>query len=928
METKTGTCRICSYSGTIPEELKSILDCDEETGCAIAVMMEELADVTVTGDSRSKQVCVDCAQKVAIGYAIRRDIRRVEHASNLVEMLQMGTDDDGEASTEEGIVVGTEIKLEDLLEEDNEEFQYEFLDEEYLSEGGTVSELTEDSKTGIESGNNAKHTNIERTFPKTAFVMPKPEVVLRKVDHPTHLVVEVKGDRCCGCSFVGTSRRELLQHSDSEHAIEIAGSGNYCPICFYKFHSEGALTRHIDGSRSRAIYVCKTCERYFNSSKQLDVHFRLRQCEGSGGTDCNTVDDGKDSLRTVEEDTLVDDDQGTIFCSDSEWEFTVEEQEMDVDNEFEPPPSVGRNNRRSNNSEQLQHIEDYIKSPDGVVLEEIDEKRVAKRVGFATFEILKLNGERCCGCSFTCDSRDQLFVHARELHNKSNEDKLGECLCVCPICRQNFEDQKELSQHINCNTTKLLFVCTICNETFAGTKSLRYHQEHSTKHCILVNNDSKAVKKPLVELKDGNVTDAIEKEFQQPGRNRNYSRLNNRSITKHRYLKMPNERFIKQTYHHQNHEVLTVCGERCCGCGEFFDTFTEVLNHGLKMHLAENAESIGEFQCEICFARFEWSRGLFMHMTSKRSVTTMYRCKICNLLFLKQKSIEKHLLQAPNHLTPPIIEEAPESEPCYDQKQVNTKPDQPSSHKFHCCLAKCTQEFVSEELLLSHCLDQHGGKRRENEAERTNDENVCPGCLKSFENPTCLVWHRFNRFTKQYICRFCGQVFNSWSRYREHEDVVHLGKIHEYPCDKCQKVFRTPQRLKIHQETHSEARTEICNECGASFRNRGVLKRHRRTVHASEKPFACPHCPKMLPTQEQLKAHSRVHTGVKPYGCRFCERSFSHFTDRKRHEMASHTGERPYQCPHCPAAYIRNRELTVHLQKHEEEGTAGLVGTE
>lgn len=39
----------------------------------------------------------------------------------------------------------------------------------------------------------------------------------------------------------------------------------------------------------------------------------------------------------------------------------------------------------------------------------------------------------------------------------------------------------------------------------------------------------------------------------------------------------------------------------------------------------------------------------------------------------------------------------------------------------------------------------------------------------------------------------------------------------------------------------------------------------------------------------------RTHTGQKPYGCRYCERKFSDFGSRIKHER-SHTGERPYIC--------------------------------
>lgn len=302
METSSGTCRICSCSGSLPGKLTSIHSRDGKNGLVIATMIEDLGGVIVSSeDFRPQEICYDCVQKVTTGYAIRQAIREAEKASTqLVEILQQATDSDG--AKEEQFVVGSEIKLEQLLEHDQDEFgyEYEYLEEEYLSEN-TVKDHNPDGSVDIckiefvdvtsrtnkrlaespsEDMNQqaSKKNNIERTYKKTSFVMPKPEVVLRKIDHQKYLLVEVKGDRCCGCSFVGKNRKELLQHSDGEHAIEILGSGNYCPICFYKFNSENTLTRHIDDCRSKSIYVCKACEQYFNSLRKIDMH--LQQCQG------------------------------------------------------------------------------------------------------------------------------------------------------------------------------------------------------------------------------------------------------------------------------------------------------------------------------------------------------------------------------------------------------------------------------------------------------------------------------------------------------------------------------------------------------------------------------------------------------------------------------------------------------------------------
>ncbi|EDS41090.1 conserved hypothetical protein [Culex quinquefasciatus] len=748
-------CRICQHPEDPSVPLRSIYSSDESE--EIVKMMKELnGGQLIVDELRSSEICATCLQKVRIGYAIQRQIREAEATPTT-------------SSTELVLPSGTVVKVEDVFieeeaEEEEDGYEYEFLEDEYLEEDQAEP--------------------VQRVVRGRFFIMPKEEVVRGVVEHVEgYREVQVEGDRCCGCSFVGLNRKELLQHSDKAHVIDSVGSGNYCPICFGKFAREETLTRHIDECRSRSIFVCGRCNRYFNRRGKIERH--LVGCRAE-----NVVVPGEEA---EESDTME-----IEFATGSEWE---EEEE------FKPV--------ETNYEESRSKYE--------------------------------------CG---------------------------------------------DLQQHINFNTSKELLICTICDEAFSGTGHLLYHQETSLSHkdlCV-------AQKAQILELKDKSVREELVRlssNDKDPTRHRN----NNRSITRHRHLSLPEPCFITDIDDFLNYQIITVSGERCCGCGQFFQTFKELVEHGRREHLLEHPEATGGYQCDICFSRFMYDRGLILHQSTRRSLYKMYHCTICNLVFSKQYSITKHLQSAPNH----NLEQTPK----------------PTQNQFHCCFPKCAPTFPSEDLLLEHCITEHAGKRRENESERTNEANVCAGCLKSFENTTTLVWHRTMRFTKRYTCRFCPLEFTRWPAFRDHENQVHLGKSIHFPCETCGKLFRTAHSLKAHALIHSEARSEVCDECGAAFRNKGVLKRHKRAVHAAEFRFDCGDCGKKFPTREQMQAHSRVHTGVKPYPCRFCERAFKHFTDRKRHEMSTHTGERPYKCAHCSAAYIRNRELVIHLQKHNGEGKDG-----
>ncbi|XP_055588859.1 zinc finger protein 780B-like [Uranotaenia lowii] len=919
MDPVNKSCRVCHRTGTVPRSLKMIYNV--ESGVTLADMIEALAGVKIhVNDGRSKAICNNCMQKVLTGYAIRGMILEAEPVSALDQILV--EDPDFDSSDDHQIIM--DVKLEQtVLQESSakeDEYEYEFLETEIdNSEGhglvncdsqpdGSASEEESshvDSRKRLSAGSleteiSFKNPLLERFPQKQRFVMPQPGVILRKIDNLDHFVVEVKGDRCCGCSFVGINRRELLQHSDAQHSFEFEENGNYCPICFFEFDSEDFLNRHIDGCKSKSIYVCKGCEFYFNSVRQIERHLAKCTTERVIST-------------TRNENIHI----ATSEANDSKLVGNLDQRGHDEDDfeQLEEFDLIDFSSSEEKSNTQTSSHGTFSPAPNGYRLSEFEKSLIEDRVSFQTFEFVKLGAFRCCSeaCEFSCDKKDQLFQHSKAVHLKEN---CASGRWLCPICGSGFANNAQLAQHINIVTNKILLICCVCDEAFVGKNNLKAHQIHSENHKNTVL-DLFGDESLLVELNDEKVDSVLTQEMTSFNRDR--ARPNNKSITRHRHLEMPEPQFITSVQDMTDYQKLSVRGERCCGCGLFFETYNEVLDHGLQVHLMENMESLGDFQCDICYARFEWDRGLLLHRSSRRAISTIFHCTICNLNFSKEHTLDKHLKTAHNHKSNLEVESQ-------FFPYESDEPKETSSNKFHCCFPRCSHNFESETELLNHATAEHYGKRRENEIERTTNQNVCPVCSKSFENTTCLVWHRFTRFTKQYTCRFCAQVFPRWAACREHENVVHLKKDCEYPCQLCTKVFLTPQRLKAHSVIHSVLRTEVCEDCGASFRNKGILKRHRRAVHAVEQPFDCGVCNRKFPTQEQLNAHSRVHTGAKPFPCRYCERAFSHFTDRKRHEMGSHTGERPYQCAHCPAAYIRKRELALHEQKHALQGAvAGNV---
>ena len=111
-------------------------------------------------------------------------------------------------------------------------------------------------------------------------------------------------------------------------------------------------------------------------------------------------------------------------------------------------------------------------------------------------------------------------------------------------------------------------------------------------------------------------------------------------------------------------------------------------------------------------------------------------------------------------------------------------------------------------------------------------------------------------------------------------------------------------------------RPYVCQDCNATFVNKGVLIVHMRK-HTGERPFVCPHCESAYAQKSNLKAHLRSHTGEKPYKCKHCETCFTTSSSLTRH-IRLHTGEKPYKCFAMKPA-LQPCPLTRHIRQHTGE---------
>ncbi|XP_058520942.1 zinc finger protein Helios isoform X2 [Ochotona princeps] len=78
-----------------------------------------------------------------------------------------------------------------------------------------------------------------------------------------------------------------------------------------------------------------------------------------------------------------------------------------------------------------------------------------------------------------------------------------------------------------------------------------------------------------------------------------------------------------------------------------------------------------------------------------------------------------------------------------------------------------------------------------------------------------------------------------------------------------------------------------CNQCGASFTQKGNLLRHIK-LHSGEKPFKCPFCSYACRRRDALTGHLRTHSVGKPHKCNYCGRSYKQRSSLEEHKERCH----------------------------------------
>ena len=257
--------------------------------------------------------------------------------------------------------------------------------------------------------------------------------------------------------------------------------------------------------------------------------------------------------------------------------------------------------------------------------------------------------------------------------------------------------------------------------------------------------------------------------------------------------------------HHMNihYEVNHTC-ELCP------ETFISLKLHMEQCHSDDKSKD--QLRCHVCKAYFKNSSGYKSHMEG--SHPTDFQCKECKQYLSSAIDLENHLSR---HSNPKL---------------------------FSCDV--CNKSFRESAVLRRH-QTIHTGERK----------HKCPICPRSFTKKGCCTKHMLIHDHKlPFMCLYCRKRVKTLKLLINHEATCQTKSRGKFGCPTCGHLFKRPELLKQHSMIHKEPRFQ-CELCGRGFIYRYNLRDHM-TTHSNVKEHKCDVCPAEFKTKGMLWKHQRI----------------------------------------------------------------------
>ena len=308
----------------------------------------------------------------------------------------------------------------------------------------------------------------------------------------------------------------------------------------------------------------------------------------------------------------------------------------------------------------------------------------------------------------------------------------------------------------------------------------------------------------------------------------------------------------------------------------------------------------------------------------------------------------------------------------YECSQCDYKTNKKSNHDSHIKFVHQKEKDICPECQKPIAnLNQH--LRVTHKIFKANTrEKVCEHCNKKFHN---LEAHKLKAHNvkppAEFFCNICSKAFAKKDHLARHESVVHLGQrktcpycsnqfvnlerhiktkhtatnpmVKEtvkvlYPCNLCNKVFKTKAVLNTHKQTLHGVETsnnkETCPFCSKQFSN---LSQHIEIIHNDTKKYSCQKCGKRFYDNRELRRHhikylktGECHKESAPDTCKFnCDYENCNYKTNKKSNLEMHKASvhlnLKFPCPECGKELSSKANLNSHVKNVHDKRLVGGV---
>ena len=262
------------------------------------------------------------------------------------------------------------------------------------------------------------------------------------------------------------------------------------------------------------------------------------------------------------------------------------------------------------------------------------------------------------------------------------------------------------------------------------------------------------------------------------------------------------------------------------------------------------------YTCNICGTVYKSFAEAVLHWKEHPRtfrVAEMYLCDICNKDMKELSLLYKHKRKR-QHTT------------------ARRSELEENNYKYVCEF--CGKNFDDCEDLATHGRDQCS-------------KFPCDACGSLLPTANSLLAHkRRHSGLRPYVCNICGKSYTQSSHMWTHKRF-HMG-VKPYACEYCDAKFTIKPDLADHtRKKHTRERPFKCDVCGKAFLTGSVFYQHR-LIHRGDRRYKCQYCEKSFTRTEALNNHVKIHTGEKPHACDVCGRCFRQKGDMRKHRRTQH----------------------------------------